>query len=158
MLTKSRFAATLVATLVFFTGIAVFIWQLSGSKLPNYPRVEATIANEKFTLLAPQTTKERQRGLSAVAKLPSGYGMLFPGHKYIRIWMKDMKYPIDIVWIDKDGKVIHIVDNARPSSYPKTTFVNPENTAAKYAIELNSGEAKRLGLGSTSTIDMALSK
>ncbi len=114
--------------------------------LPDYPTKTATIQGEKFTILTTRTSQESQLGLGAVEKLPSHYGMSFNAYGRMGIWMKGMNYPIDIIWLDKNGAVVHIVHDAQPSSYPKTTFYNPVETNARMVIELNSGEAKRLGL------------
>lgn len=114
--------------------------------LPSYPTRQAKIGSEVFTVLLPQTEKEQQLGLSVVKKLPKNYSMLFPGKGVIGIWMKDMHYPIDIIWIDKSSKIIYIVHSAQPASYPKKTYYNPPFTYASAAIEVNDGEAKRLQL------------
>ena len=116
------------------------------TNLPDYPTKTATIQGEKYTILTTRTVQENRLGLGAVADLPDNYGMSFFGSGKIGIWMKGMKYSIDIIWLDKDGRVIHIVHDAQPSSYPKTTFANPAGTDAHLVIELNTGEAKRLGL------------
>ncbi len=118
----------------------------SQSNLPNYPTKTVTISGEKFTIMLPKKGQEQHLGLGAVSKLPQNYGMMFTGDGSIGIWMKGMSYPIDIIWLDESDAVIHIVENAEPSSYPKTTFINPSPTIAKSVIELNTGEAKRLGL------------
>lgn len=116
------------------------------TRLPDYPRTIAAIADEKFTLLEAQTQEEESLGLGAIPHLPDKYGMMFSGVGQMKIWMKGMNYPIDIIWLDVEGSIIHIVHDAQPSSYPKTIFVNPEQTDARKVIELNSGEAKRLSL------------
>lgn len=128
--------------------------ELQTTKLPDYPRKTAVVSGEDFTLLAPQTLAERRLGLGAVSELPDHYGMIFPGDGRIGIWMKGMSYAIDIIWIDKDGVVLHVEHNAEPASYPKTTFSNPADTKAGYAIELNAGEAKRLNVQIGATITL----
>lgn len=115
-------------------------------KLPDYPTVNAQIGSETFLLHIPQTEAERKLGLGAIRQLPSGHGMLFNGRGQIGIWMKDMKYPIDILWIDERDQVIHVVLDAQPSSYPEKTFRNPAHLDARKVIELNAGEAVRLGV------------
>lgn len=69
-----------------------------------------------------KTDVERSKGLGGVEKLEDGEGMLFVyDHDYIHgIWMKDMKINIDIIWLNKDKEVVHIVKNASPESYPKS--------------------------------------
>lgn len=148
--------------LVLFSGFILFLFfngpnekQAETPKLPDYPTKIATIGGEKFTILQTRTEKERRLGLGAVPKLPKNYGMSFTANGSMGIWMKGMKYPIDILWLDKENTVVHIVHDAEVSSYPKTTFYNPRETDARMVIEINSGEAKRLGVenGSKITLD-----
>lgn len=51
-------------------------------------------------------------------------------------WMKDMNYPIDIVWIDANRQVVAITENATPESYP-LKFTPP--VPVKYVLEVRSG-------------------
>jgi hypothetical protein len=58
-------------------------------------------------------------------------------------WMKEMNFPIDIVWIDDNFRVVDIIYDARPESYPNL-FTSPKSV--KYVLELNSGEALKFSL------------
>ena len=61
------------------------------------------------------TPQQRDEGLGGVEYLPNGEGMFFifeQSEQYI-IWMKDMKIPIDIIWIDK-GKIVDIAPEVKP--------------------------------------------
>src|SRR3989339_720000 len=51
-------------------------------------------------------------------------------------WMKDMNFPIDIIWIGEDYKIVYIKENALPESYPEK--FNP-NQPALYVLEINAG-------------------
>lgn len=84
--------------------------------------------------------QSRQRGLSGRKSMPEDQGMLFVFEKPGRhcIWMKDMNFPLDIIWLDADKKVEHIEKNVAPDTYPKTFC--PVNNA-KYVVELNKGVA-----------------
>lgn len=91
------------------------------------------------------TDEERQQGLSHTAKLAPQTGMLFifdtPGR--YGFWMKDMQYPLDIVWLDADMRVISVDENVRPESYPETVYPAED---ARYVLELNAFEASRIGI------------
>lgn len=80
------------------------------------------------------TPEKRVQGLSGRTSLEGVDGMLFifdePG--YHEIWMKDMKFPIDIIWIDENLTVVSIDQNVSPDSYPQK--YRPERPAL-YAIE-----------------------
>jgi uncharacterized membrane protein (UPF0127 family) len=91
------------------------------------------------------TEPERVQGLSGKACIPKDSGMLFvfDNPSAYGIWMKDMKFPIDIVWLGADKRIMHIEKNAEPSSYPK---VFTPITPALYVLEVKDGHADKLGL------------
>lgn len=94
---------------------------------------------------------ERAKGLSGRRSLGEGKGMLFVfEEKDVRaqFWMKDMNFPIDIIWID-DGEVVHIDKNAQPVEAGTPEINIPLFTANQtidYVLEIKAGEADRLGI------------
>ena len=84
------------------------------------------------------TPEIRERGLSGRESLKEGTGMLFvferPGQ--YGLWMKEMKFPIDILWIDQNFRVNHIIKNLSPETYPQVFYPEEE---AQYVLELPSG-------------------
>lgn len=85
-----------------------------------------------------ETWTERIKGLSDTPYLPEGIVKLFifDSSGYHSIWMKDMNYSIDIIWVSEEGTVVHTQSGASPESFP-AMFV-PE-TPAKYVIETVDG-------------------
>jgi uncharacterized membrane protein (UPF0127 family) len=81
---------------------------------------------------------DQQRGLGGKQEIGANQGMLFvfdrPG-KYI-FWMKDMNFPIDIIWIDKNLKIVYIKKDARPELFPETY---EPSVNSSYVIEVKSG-------------------
>jgi uncharacterized membrane protein (UPF0127 family) len=55
--------------------------------------------------------------------------------------MKDMEIPIDIIWLDKDYKIVYIVRDVQPELGTSEAFVPLDR--ARYVIELNAGAASR---------------
>lgn len=108
-----------------------------------------------FEMRIARTETELQQGLSGTQQLPDSEALVFdfPREYKWGIWMKDMNYPIDIVWLDASKKVVHIVENAKPESYPDTTY-RPD-TPAKYVIELKAGavDSKRITIGAQAAFD-----
>lgn len=102
----------------------------------NGTQIRAVIAN---------TEEDRITGLSATPTLPADRGMLFifPSDGYWGIWMKDMKYSLDIIWLNDQKSVVHIEDFVEPSSYPHT-FV--PRVPSRYVLEVQSGIATRYNL------------
>lgn len=87
----------------------------------------------------------RDKGLSGRTSLAADAGMLFvfPIPGIYGFWMKDMNFPIDIVWMDMDHRVIAINSDVLPSSYPSSIFP-PKNIS--YVLEVNAGAAKEFGI------------
>lgn len=85
---------------------------------------------------AAQTQEERTRGLSGRKRLGENEGLLFifPKNGRQGIWMKDMLFPIDIIWISEDLTVVGIKENATPDSYPEVFYPERE---ARYVLEVN---------------------
>lgn len=85
-----------------------------------------------------RTPAERVQGLSGTPFLPEDVVKLFvfdePGAH--GIWMKDMRYPIDIAWVDEGGIIVHVEASVDPATYP-TSFSSP--VPALYVIEANAG-------------------
>lgn len=98
----------------------------------------ARINDELYTLEIAQSAAERKQGLSGRESLDNQAGMLFvfPGDAQHGIWMKDMNFAIDILWLDADFDVVNMVQEAAPESYPAT--FRPQ-VPARYVIELPAG-------------------
>ncbi|HXY18184.1 MAG TPA: DUF192 domain-containing protein, partial [Candidatus Nitrosopolaris sp.] len=60
-------------------------------------------------------------------------------------WMKDMKFPIDMIWISSSHKAVVVEEDVKPSTYPDR-FVNPVNHPAQYVLELQAHASTRLGI------------
>ncbi len=89
--------------------------------------------------------QEQKQGLSGKQELAWDSGMLFvyeepqnPG-----FWMKDMNFPIDIIWIGPEKRVVDVTKNISPDTYPKT-FHSSE--PAQYVLEVNAGFAHQSGI------------
>ena len=95
----------------------------------NTTTIQAEIAN---------TDEKRRQGLSGQPSLESKRGMLFIHEQASRhgYWMKEMQFPIDIIWIGQDKHVVDITKNATPASYPATF---QPGRPAQYVLEVNAG-------------------
>ena len=91
--------------------------------------VQATVAD---------TPAKRTKGLSGTASLDANQGMLFvfPQNDRHGIWMKDMQYALDIIWLSDDKKVVDVEANISPTTYPNV-FTPSED--ARYVLEVPSG-------------------
>lgn len=83
---------------------------------PPLPTGTLVIADRvSLTVELARTTDERVRGLSGRPGLKPGQGMLFVFNRPqpISIWMKDMRFSLDIVWI-REGRIVQIEKQAPP--------------------------------------------
>ena len=89
-----------------------------------------------FRVQVAQTETELERGLAGRTKLADNEAMwfIFPEDKVWKIWMKGMKMPIDIVWLDRDKKVVHIEENVQPDAEPYEVYQPP--VPARYVLEM----------------------
>lgn len=108
--------------------------------LPNGTTVLAKVA---------ETDLARKQGLSGVEKLDQNSGMLFVFDKSgtYSMWMKDMKIPLDIIWLDEQGRVVHLANAVQPPKDGQTDLKTYENDQpATYVLELPAGTAESVGL------------
>ncbi len=121
--------------------------------MPGYLRrtVEVGVGKEDFAVWIAKTPEQLTKGLGGVRHLPARGGMLFDFGRddTWRIWMKDMRIPIDVLWLDREGRVIHMVRDMQPASYPKHHFPYKK---ARYVLELPAGAAARAGVEQGSSI------
>lgn len=110
------------------------------------PKAILHLGEGKFTARIADTDASRIKGLSGTDSLPRDHAMVFIFEENTRhgIWMKDMNYSIDIVWLDEAKQVVDYVTNVPPSSYPNKSFFPRED--ARYVVELNSGVVKDKGI------------
>lgn len=120
-----------------------------------YPvTVPVTIGSIPLKASVAETMTQRIKGLSDTPFLPDDVVKLFvfgaPGSH--SIWMKDMNYPIDILWADEEGVIVHIEENVSPDTYPKSF---PSPVPAWYVIEANAGfiASSSVTLGDTLTVN-----
>ncbi len=104
-----------------------------------YPgTVPMTIGRTSLMASVADTIPERIKGLSGTPFLPDKVVKLFAfgaaGEQ--SIWMKNMNYPLDIIWLDKEGIIVHIEKDISPETYPDS-FSSP--APAWYVIEANAG-------------------
>lgn len=112
-----------------------------------------TVGGIKIQVEVASTEAERQAGLSGRAGLAAGQGMLFefsqPGD--YGFWMKDMNFPIDILWADQSGTVVTIWPNLSPATYPQS--FHPASPA-QYVLELPANFAAQNGIAVGSKISI----
>lgn len=115
----------------------------NAQKLEQKDAVNLTIKTLNINAKVADTSDERKKGFSKIEELPISKGMLFVfdnGGKF-GIWMKDMRFAIDILWIDKTKKIVDIAQNVAPEPGKKDkdlTVYKPRDKAL-YVLEINAG-------------------
>jgi len=95
------------------------------------------------TVVSPAATKQ---GLSGRPSMPLGTGLffVFPELAIQSMWMPNMRFPLDIVWLDEHLSVVSITYGAQPcSTNPCPSYTSTYK--ALYAIEMNAGDAAKNG-------------
>jgi uncharacterized membrane protein (UPF0127 family) len=125
-----------------------------GIHLPTSTQVK--LGTNTFDVQLASNDAARKQGLSGVEKMDANAGLLMNFHRDGRwgIWMKDMKIPIDIIWINSDKKVIYIVANASPKL--GTSKIFEPNDPARYVLEVPAGTARNSSIrtGDIATFDI----
>ena len=133
-------------------GLVALFLLLSPSIFYSPPKAELRVDNHKISLEIVRTTAAQAQGLGGRSSMPADEGMLFVQDTpaVACFWMKGMRFPLDIIWLDGAKKVVGIRPNVLPSTYPKSFC---PDQPAKYVVELNAGQARKLGIGETQTLN-----
>lgn len=105
---------------------------------PAGSKAKAVLGGQVVFVEIADTPTSQEHGLSGHKKLGADEGMLFvfvsPGE--YGFWMKDMRFPIDIIWLDQNLRVADVWENAEPSSYPK---IFTPRAPSQYVLEVPAG-------------------
>ena len=129
----------------------------------SYDDATVTVTDEDGTRLATvdarvaDTFQKRYTGLSDTASLSDGEGMLFvhdsPGtHAYV---MRDMAFPLDILFVDENGTVTTVHHAERPPPDTDDDELKRYRGSGVYVLEVPYGYTNRTGIdaGDTVTVD-----
>lgn len=85
------------------------------------------------------TASKRAQGLMFRKSLSDNQGMLFvfEQEEQYSFWMKNMQIPLDIIWIDKDKRIVDIKANVPPCKESCQGLTPREK--AQYVLEVNAG-------------------
>lgn len=102
----------------------------------------------RFLVEVVSSPADLKQGLSNRLSLLPRQGMLFvfPKVEKQSMWMPDMNFPLDIVWIDDTKTIVKIEENATPCADNHNCKSYGSGSPVLYAIELNAGDAARIGI------------
>jgi uncharacterized protein len=106
------------------------------------------LAGKRYAVEVADTDPERERGLMFRDSLPADRGMLFVHEREEpqAYWMKNTRIPLDILYFDGARKLVSQQRDVPPCSLGDACPPYPSAAPARYVLELNAGEAERLGL------------
>ena len=117
--------------------------------------IEVNAPLGKINVELANTPDLRERGLSGRTSMSADHGMLFVFQQsgVYGFWMKDMNYPLDMVWVDANHRVVSVNSDIATSTYPDAIF--PAGYVL-YVIELNAGVADKFGIATGTVLDFDL--
>ncbi len=130
---------TVLIYIVFISGVfSIPAAKLIAQKISENEINRGVIGEVSVSLDISDTNEKRVLGLSNRNSMLKNHGMLFifdnlESHK---IWMKDMNFSLDIIWLNEYSEVIYIERNISPNTFPKS--FGP-NKPSRYVLEFNAG-------------------
>lgn len=118
------------------------MWLLSRNV--RFFRKQVSINGRKLSALVADSPKKQAVGLMFREKLEQNECMLFIFGRPNRysIWMRNMRFPIDILWVDEKKRIVDIKEAAPPAKRFEFATYKPR-VDAKYVLELKSGFVKK---------------
>ena len=113
------------------------VWHTVGWELR--PRQMVSIGSSVYRVDVADTPEAQERGLGGRASLGSDEAMLFMFDRddVWPIWMKGMKFPIDIIWLDSNKQVVYVKSNVQLDAEPYELYEPP--VPARYVLEMAAG-------------------
>ena len=103
--------------------------------------VTVSVGEGVFAAVVADTSETRATGLSGREALGPGRAMWFDlgVERSARFWMKDMRFPIDIAFLDENGRVLYIHHELKPKRLSRLVW------RAEGALELAAGTLRTTG-------------
>ena len=139
--------------IVLFLSFMIFSLVLVNNSL-GYGLDKATFSNGvTVDIEIASMPSELRRGLMYRESLPEGHGMLFimESEELHSFWMKNMNFPIDMVWIDSDFQVVDVTYGAEPCDGSLCEGYRPD-VSSMYVLEVPAGYTLKKGLDEGVTV------
>lgn len=106
--------------------------------------IESSGRQHHFNIEVADTDDRRELGLMYRTSLPADGGMLFDfkHDDEVAMWMHNTRIPLDMLFIDRTGRIVNIAQRAVPLSDATIPSAGP----VRAVLELNGGTAERLGI------------
>ncbi len=146
----------------FIVGIAG-IWSIPSDvklDLVDFPRGTVKIGDVVLQVQIADTGPLYTRGLMFQEELPFDQGMIFvfDGEERRSMWMLNMQFALDIIWIDSNGNIVHIEKNVPSCKTALETVTCPsykgDNKFAKYVLEVTAGFVDEFNINENSKLEI----
>ncbi len=146
MTQAGHFSKLALVILFAFVAVGGVFYSYLGSISKSYGTYALLPEGQKISLDLARTDVERARGLSGRQSIKEDAGMyfIFPREDRYGFWMKDMEFPIDIIWIHQ-GKVVGVAENvqAQPGATDSELEIYYPPEAVNAVLEMKAGAARR---------------
>lgn len=147
---RKKYRHISIAIIVVFC--LTFLFFLLRKDTVSSETLKIEIKGKNYTVQVARTALSREKGLSETQKIPhDGMIFIFPDSGIYSFWMKDMNYPIDILWIDKNFQIIEMRENIYPGTYPEV--FTPEKESL-YVLETQAGFVEKHNIKVNDTVQL----
>jgi uncharacterized protein len=124
----------------------------------GYRQVNVTMNGLVLVADIAATDEQRTKGLSVKDRLGENEAMLFvfDNEAEHSFWMKNMKFPIDIIWLDSDKTIVHIEHNLQPCSFELLCPTYKPNVESLYVLETVGGFAEKYDIVKRTMVEFDL--
>ena len=139
----------------FFCTIFIYFWfvpffgsNFAFAEVQDYAHaIVTTSTGKEISVEVADTVEKRSLGLGKRSGLENDWGMLFVFEKRKQhgFWMKDMEFPLDIIWLD-NHRIAYILRNVQPAKSGVIPPVMTPPVAGNFVLEIDAGRADELKL------------
>ena len=139
-----------------FFAVVIIIFVLSFIYyVRNQEKIKNVCIEDKkcFAVELAQTQREMILGLSNRSSLNLNSGMLFvfDAENIPYFWMRDMQFPLDIIWINQNMKIVGSEKNLQPCNRYCSLF--KPNSNVKYVLEINANQSEQYNFKSGDSVN-----
>jgi len=120
----------------------------------SLPVETAMLGNVTLSLEIADTPATMEKGLMFHAPLSFNQGMIFVFNppQQATMWMKNMQFPIDMIWLDNNGNILHMEKNLPPCTGPDAScpLYDGNSQTTSYVLEVASGFIDHFGIDNQS--------
>ena len=142
------------SVLLISTAVTLVVAVVLGVYVAKHSKTKVVLGDTVVTVSIADTPEAQMRGLGFQEQLKLNQGMLFvfADGKPHGFWMKDMRFPIDIIWFDANRRIVYVKEGAQPASYPEI-FTPSVSTPLVLEVPAGFFSYHRLKVGDTLKIN-----